>query len=146
MNAPQSHAVRQPLLLTGPMRISSTANQTLGWKLWDLNSAKSANTLLLSSPITHLLRLKTKGVKAIFSLVSLLAELVSSQILRPSQSHPQGTLTYTPPLILKFVFKVHSTWESLYSKDSSQFTLSGEEPPRKHAYQGSQRVILQRIY
>lgn len=92
------------------------------------------------SSVVHLLRLKTKGFKANFSLVSLPAQLVSSQIIPPSQSCAQGTLTYTPPLTPKFVFKVHSTWGSLYFQDSSQFTLSGEEPPRKHAYQGSQRV------
>lgn len=100
------------------------------------------------SSITHLLRLKTKGLKAIFSLASLPAELVSkcSQILRPSQSHPQETLTYKPPLSPKLVLKVHSTRGSLYSQDPSLIILSGEESLKKHAYQGSQWSILQRIY
>lgn len=66
----------------GPGEFPAQQNQTFGWKLCDLNSAKLANTLLLlCSSIMYLLRLQIKGVKGIFSVVSLPAELINSDSL-----------------------------------------------------------------
>lgn len=110
-----SNAVRQPWLLTGPRRIPSTANQTLGWKLRHLNSAQPAYTsFLLAFPNNtppesgsqrspgYLLTSVFTSRAGRFTGSSTTSEVLTGNPDTGASSHPR-VLNVGKPILLRFI-------------------------------------------